>query len=84
MKMNDLASLLQVCQYVGQGEAGRKALEAFRPRPYVERIGGKTVASAGCVPILHMRDFSKNKALGDNLVEDMKSRKGRGSLGRRG
>lgn len=49
-------------------------MEAYKPRPYAELINGKSVASAGCVPILHMRHFQKNKRLSDALVKDITSR----------
>lgn len=56
------------------GTPGEALLEAYKPRPYAELINGKSVASAGCVPILHMRHFQKNKRLSDALVKDITSR----------
>jgi hypothetical protein len=32
------------------------------------QIGGKSVAEAGCVPILRMREFQKTGRLPDSLV----------------
>lgn len=43
MKMNTLAALFSVCDRCGSA-AGDAMLEGYRPRPYVERIGDKTVA----------------------------------------
>lgn len=73
MKMNTLAALESVCAAVG-GAGESAALAAFTPRPYTERIGGKSVAAAGCVPILHMRHFTRAKELGPDLIADIKGR----------
>lgn len=73
MKMNTLDALLSVCGRSGS-EAGEAALEGHKPRAYADKVRGKSVAAAGCVPILHMRHFSKTKVLGDALVEDIASR----------
>ena len=73
MKMNSLDALLSVCGRVGSA-AGEAALEGFRPRAYAQRVGGKSVAAAGCVPILHMRHFSQKKELGAPLVADILGR----------
>jgi quinolinate synthase len=73
MRMNTLDALLGVCGRVG-APGGEAALAAFKPRAYAERVGGKTVAAAGCVPILHMRHFSQKKVLGDVLVDDIRGR----------
>jgi quinolinate synthase len=54
--------------------AGEAMLEAFKPRPYRELVDGKTMAQAGCVPILHMRGFQKGGSLPDALVADITSR----------
>lgn len=56
---------------VGAGEA---LLAGFRPRGYSQLVGGKTMAAAGCVPILHMRHFQKYKALSAELVGDINTR----------
>ena len=53
---------------------GEAMLEAFKPRPYTERVGGKSMAAAGCVPILHMRGFQKAGHLPEGLVDDIASR----------
>jgi len=73
MKMNTLAALQMVCERVGT-PAGEAMLEAYKPKPYEEKIGGKSVAQAGCVPILHMRHFTKEKCLSQQLVEDIETR----------
>lgn len=68
-----LQALLGVCQRVGN-PAGEALLEGYKPQPYVERVGGKTMAQAGCVPILHMRGFQKSSRLPEDLVADITSR----------
>lgn len=73
MKMNSLDALLSVCRRVGDA-AGEAMLEAFRPSAYSQLVGGKTMAQAGCVPILHMRGFQKGGTLPDALVADIVSR----------
>ncbi|KAL4457736.1 hypothetical protein ABPG75_012601 [Micractinium tetrahymenae] len=73
MKMNSLQALLTVCERVGS-PAGEALLEGFKPRPYTELVDGKTMAQAGCLPILHMRGFQKGGKLPDALVEDIVSR----------
>lgn len=72
MKMNSLDALLTVCERVGT--AGEATLAAYEPTPYSELVGGKTMAQAGCVPILHMRDFQRDKRLSDTLVADIRGR----------
>ncbi|KAL4443002.1 hypothetical protein ABPG77_008493 [Micractinium sp. CCAP 211/92] len=73
MKMNSLQALQTVCERVGS-PAGEALLEGFKPRPYTELVDGKTMAQAGCVPILHMRGFQKGGKLPDALAEDIVSR----------
>ncbi|EFN58534.1 hypothetical protein CHLNCDRAFT_19680, partial [Chlorella variabilis] len=73
MKMNSLQALMTVCQRVGS-PAGEALLEAFKPRPYTELVDGKTMAQAGCVPILHMRGFQKGGKLPEALVADITGR----------
>jgi hypothetical protein len=73
MKMNSLDALELVCGRVGS-PAGEAQLEDFKPRAYAQRVGGKSVAAAGCVPILHMRHFSQKKELGPALVDDINGR----------
>lgn len=73
MKMNSLAALMMVAQRVGD-PAGEALLEGFRPRTYTDRVGGKSVAQAGCEPILHMRYFTQHKHFSPELVTDILSR----------
>lgn len=74
MRMNTLAALSAVCQSFGT-RAGEAALEAFKPRPYLEKMpNGQTVAQAGCEPILHMRGFQQTKELPPALVQDILTR----------
>ncbi len=70
MRMNTLSALRAVCE-----QAGSPALAAYHPRPYAENMpSGRTVAQAGCVPILHMRHFQQSKSLSPALVEDITTR----------
>eukprot|EP01023_Acetabularia_acetabulum_P039447 TRINITY_DN3797_c0_g1_i2.p1 TRINITY_DN3797_c0_g1~~TRINITY_DN3797_c0_g1_i2.p1 ORF type:complete len:667 (+),score=133.56 TRINITY_DN3797_c0_g1_i2:137-2137(+) len=73
MKMNTLDALLQICERVGDADA-ETSLEGFRPKDYVEQIGGMTMASAGSASILHMRDFQKSGKLSQNLVNHIVDR----------
>ncbi len=75
MRMNTLAALASICRRAGE-EAGDASLAAFHPKPYAERMprSGKTVAQAGCLPILHMRHFQQKKQLSDALVNDILTR----------
>nr|ADF43159.1 NIC7m [Chlamydomonas reinhardtii] len=76
MKMNTLAALVSVCERVGS-PAGEASLERYRPRTYGgETVGGRSLAAAGCVPILHMRNFqrSQGRRLGPDLLQDIASR----------
>ncbi|GFR43191.1 hypothetical protein Agub_g4183, partial [Astrephomene gubernaculifera] len=78
MKMNTLDALMGVCARVGT--AGEATLERFRPRSYSdERVSGRTLAAAGCVPILHMRHFQQNKQLSEQLRQDVVGRNRGGS-----
>ena len=74
MKMNTLDSLMMICQTIGDPREEIK-LEGYKPRPYMQKMkDGKTIAQAGCVPILHMRGFQSSKILPDDFVNDIKSR----------
>jgi quinolinate synthase len=76
MKMNTLDALLRVCDRVGSA-AGEASLEAYRPRAYAQTVGGASVAAAGCMSILHMRDFTRARELSPALVGDIRSRHAR-------
>lgn len=69
MKKNHLDALLDVLESVG-----RATLDAFRPRMDPQRIGGRTVAELGAIPILHMRTFQRTGRLPDDLVQDVLAR----------
>jgi quinolinate synthase len=71
-QMNSLDALLSVCAKIGT--PGEALLEAYRPRAYAELLGGRSLASAGCEPILHMRAFQADKRLPDALVDDIMAR----------
>jgi len=73
MKMNSLSALMTVAQHVGD-PAGEARLEGFKPRAYADTIGGKSIAQAGCEPILHMRYFTQHKKFSPELVQDIVSR----------
>lgn len=72
MKMNSLRALMSVCERVNT--PGEALLEAFKPRAYTETVNGRSMAQAGCEPILHMRDFQSSGRLPDSLVQDIASR----------
>lgn len=72
MRINTLTALRTVCERIGT--PAEALLAAFAPRPYAELLNGKTVAQAGCRPILHMRHFQKNKVFSQDLVDDITSR----------
>ena len=63
-----------MCERVGAGPPAEALLEAYKPRAYAERVGGRTMAQAGCLPILHMRGFQKGGSLPQALVDDITSR----------
>ena len=63
------SALLTVCNYIGT--AGEFMLEAYKPQAYTETIGGRSMASAGCEPILHMRDFQRSGQIPEGLVQDI-------------
>lgn len=68
-----------VCVYVCLcvHPTGEASLERYRPRTYGgETVGGRSLAAAGCVPILHMRNFqrSQGRRLGPDLLQDIASR----------
>ena len=73
MKMNSLSALMSVCNQVGINHENVD-LAPWKPRPYAELVKGKTMAQAGCVPILNMRYFQKNGRLSEDLVIDMTTR----------
>ena len=72
MQMNSLDALMSVCAKVGT--PGETLLEAYRPKAYVELVNGRSLASAGCEPILHMRSFQSSKKLPPALEADILSR----------
>lgn len=72
MKMNSLAALTETLEMIGDENEGKKnfGLELREPKKYK----GNNVAKEGCVSILHMRNFQRDKKLGDDLVQDILSR----------
>lgn len=73
MKMNSLSALMTVLTRFGE-PAGEATLEAYKPKAYQEQIQGMSVAQAGCVPILHMRDFQRDGRISEALLQDITSR----------
>ena len=73
MKMNSLAALQSVLDKVGT-EAGEALLAPFEPKKYAASDSGPSVAALGCVPILHMRDFTRDKRFSDAFVQDIVGR----------
>lgn len=72
MKMNSLMALMSVCERVDT--PGEAFLEAYKPRAYTETVNGRSMAQAGCEPILHMRDFQSSGQLPDGLVQHVLSK----------
>ena len=63
---------MSVCERVNT--PGEALLEAYKPRAYTEAVNGRSMAQAGCEPILHMRAFQSSGRLPDSLVQDIASR----------
>jgi quinolinate synthase len=74
MKMNSLAALRGVLDKVGTDAAGESLLAPFEPKKYAASGSGPSVAALGCVPILHMRDFTRDKRFSDAFVRDIVGR----------
>jgi quinolinate synthase len=72
MKMNSLTALFALLERLDRDDAG--TLVPFHPRVYAELVSGRSVASLGGEPILHMRAFQRTGRLPDALVEDVVSR----------
>lgn len=71
MKKNHLDALIDVVAAVGKDP---QRLAPFRPRMDPRRIGGRTVAELGSVPIVHMREFQRSGRLPEALVQDVLGR----------
>ena len=76
MKMNSLAALRGVLDKAGtENSPGESLLAPFEPKKYAARLNthssGPSVAALGCVPILHMRDFTRDKRFSDAFVRDI-------------
>ena len=79
MKMNSLDALCDLLERLPEAGADERAarleqLAAYEPEKYAESIAGKSVASLGTEPILHMRAFQRGGALPDALISDMRAR----------
>lgn len=73
MKMNSLDALISV---LGRLPEGPDALRTFEPKKYTEKIGERTVAQLGELPIRYMREFGRTRALPPALVEEIMTRSG--------
>lgn len=65
-------SLQRVCKLVDT--PGEVLLEGQKPHAYSELVNGRSMASAGCEPILHMRGFQKAGKLPAALEADILAR----------
>ena len=65
-------ALQRVCELVGT--PGEVLLEGQKPRSYTQTVGGRSMAAAGCEPILHMRGFQKSGKLPPALESDIIAR----------
>ncbi len=81
MKMNSIDALCDLLERLpGQGSeaeqivSARRELLRFEPEKYRESIAGHTVAALGTKPILHMREFQREKALSAELLADIHAR----------
>jgi quinolinate synthase len=79
MKMNSLDALLDLLEKLSTKQApgrdaARQALASFEPEKYRETIDGRSVATLGTEPILHMRAFQRSGALSEELLADMRGR----------
>ncbi len=72
MKMSSLDALFALLTRMG--DESDAALAAFHPRVLPDRVGGRSIAELGGLPILHMRAFGKEKRLPTELVDDVLSR----------
>jgi len=72
MKMNSLSALFALVDSLDR--VSPDDLAAFRPREYAEIVAGRSVASLGGEPILHMRAFQRDGALPEALVADIVGR----------
>eukprot|EP01105_Mastigella_eilhardi_P019623 TRINITY_DN4632_c0_g1_i1.p1 TRINITY_DN4632_c0_g1~~TRINITY_DN4632_c0_g1_i1.p1 ORF type:complete len:533 (-),score=147.22 TRINITY_DN4632_c0_g1_i1:90-1649(-) len=69
MKMNTLAGMLDVVAKIDSDDPAACAwLARLQPRVYTERVGGKTAAELGTVPIRYMREFQRTHRLPDAFV----------------
>lgn len=71
MKKNSLDALFEALDDVA---AGRPRLADLLPRLAPHRVGGRSVAEAGSVPIVHMREFQRTGRLPEALVADVLAR----------
>jgi quinolinate synthase len=72
MKMNSLEALFDLLDRLDV--APPDSLAAYHPKLYLAREGGPSIAALGSVPILHMREFQRDKAMPKALVDDVLTR----------
>jgi quinolinate synthase len=74
MKMNDLDGLEDLARSIASGGSASGSLKSFLPKKRAFLVDGVDKLQLGAQPILHMRKFMADKALGDDLVQDVKQR----------
>ena len=72
MKKNSLDALFDV---LGDLAAGRVRLDRLKPQMGGAPVAGRSVAEAGSVPIVAMREFQRTGRLPDGLVADVMGRR---------
>jgi quinolinate synthase len=70
MKMNSIETMFDVLDSLSEG----RSLDGYKPRLYSELIGGRTVATVGSEPILHMRHFQRFGVMSPALIQDVVAR----------
>jgi len=73
MKMNSLDALSDLLSRLDQARSDD--LTPFFPRKYVAQLAGRSLASIGSEPILHMRHFQQTGRMSADLVTDVTTRK---------
>ena len=68
--MNNLDALFDIITMIGDDQ--KKALEAFFPRKYSEKIAGRTAAELGGEPIQFMRYFQQVQSMSPDLLRQIR------------
>lgn len=72
MKMNSLEALIKVCKQIGNVEPAEVA--KLLPRKYTELVRSRSAAEVGGESILHMRHYTREGKLSDELCKDIVER----------